>query len=191
MKKKITATLFLLLFVIMCFMLMVACVDKSNNGQLNNNQASQKVEVELNSSNYFEYLEIRSSMDSQTYMLLYNTYLVWYQYGSKTYYQTVQGLTPPTGSSIYKCEYVSSLYSIRTTISVHIKATSTEYSFSKVKLRLKFPYSGIFLIELNVNGVGLEVLNFEEQASLPYKSYSLSTTVMSVNGTVTYYETVE
>ena len=196
MKKKILTIPSLLLCLVMGLILLTACVDKPNNESQNNNSKNdndklaspQKVVMELDCSNYHEYLEIQPSIDSQTSTLKYNTYVVTYATGvlGRTQMKIVNALTPPTGQGVLKCQYLSSVYYIQTIINVNIKSTSTEYTFSEVYLRFKFPYSGIILIEPNDKGEGSRTLNFVEESDSPYKSYSLSTTVMSISGTVTY-----
>ncbi|MDE7082918.1 MAG: hypothetical protein K2O89_04355 [Clostridia bacterium] len=195
--KKIVSLL--LVWLCLCIIPMFVACDKNDtpveNEDTSNSQqqeTTKEIIVGLDKTNYSEYLDVEITTVSQSNTFKYNTYYVQYL-GSSTPH-TINSPTPPTGSNISVCLYLSSTYTVLTTLTVTTKSKSPDYIFTDVYLRWKaIPtnISGFIDFILDDKGIFTKTYNIYEDITLPYKNYTVSDFLLLVHGKVTYYETVD
>lgn len=174
MNNSKTIIKFVTYFIVFMFslsMLIFAACDKDTSVENENTSHSQQHKtVRLDETNYAKFLDIDITPISQSNTFKYNTYYVQYSYSSTPH--TINSPTPPTGNNITTCIYLSSTYTVLTTITVTTKTKSPDYIFSDVYLRWKdFPtsISGFTDFVINSEGAFTKTYNIYEDITSPYK----------------------
>lgn len=163
-----------------------------NIDDTSNENNESKTTIELTKYNYTSYLSVSINMQSQTPTLISHNYYVMY-YGSNDGY-IIKSITPPTGSNIRHCSYVSSNYSLSTTFSVKAYSKDNNYTFENASFTLVYRSSSSSFssvtIHLDNNGTGTNTFMVTEEVSSASKNYSykVSDLISSAKGTVSYVE---
>jgi len=155
------------------------------------NSSDNKKTIDLSEYNYSTYLTVSINMQSQNPTLISHNYHVVYVEGGA---DVIKSITPPSGSNIRSCSYISSNYSLNTTFSVKAYPKDSGYFFENASFTLVYRSSSSSFsnvtIHLDKNGAGTNTFMVTEEVKSASKNYSyvVSDLISSAKGTVSYVE---